>query len=115
MYESENYGTPYEDGGMSSKELPGNRYFLEITEDIHHKKGMTCIDCHTRNEIMGDGTMYAHYEDQVEIKCATCHTTGNIGVTRKNEKLNNAEPKADTFVLKNKLTHTITNIAEIFR
>ena len=107
VYESENYGTPYENGGMSSRELPGSRYFLDITEDIHHKKGMACIDCHTRNEIMGDGTMYAHYEEQIEIRCETCHTTKIPGITRKNEKLNNVVQEEGHYILKNKITEKV--------
>ena len=86
VFESEGYGTPYEEGGVSSKQLPGARFYLEIAPDIHHKKGMACIDCHTRNEIMGDGVSYAHYEEQLEISCAMCHSA-NPGITRKGEKV----------------------------
>ena len=88
-FEAENYGTPYEKGGLSTKRLPGNRFYLELGDDIHHAKEMACIDCHTRNEIMGDGTSYAHYEEQLEIGCEICHTKGKKGVTRKGGQLNN--------------------------
>ncbi len=88
LFESEGYGTPYENGGMNSRQLPGARFYLEIADDVHHSKGMECIDCHTRNEIMGDGTSYAHYEDQLEISCSMCHSE-NPGKTRKNELLTN--------------------------
>ncbi len=88
IFESEGYGTPYEKGGMSSKQLPGARFYLEIADDIHHRKGMQCIDCHTRNEIMGDGTSYAHYEEQLEISCEVCHSL-QPGTTRKGNNLNN--------------------------
>ena len=103
VYESEGYGAPYEDGGLSSKELPGDRFYLELPADIHHTKGMTCIDCHTRNEIMGDGTNYAHYEDQLEVTCATCHTTSEPGLTEKNNRLNNINKNGDTYTMKSKL------------
>ncbi|MFO7761950.1 MAG: hypothetical protein R6V20_10120 [Desulfobia sp.] len=73
-YESENYGTPYRQGEMSPKTLPGGRYYLSLPADIHYQKGMACIDCHTRDEIMGDGKQYAHYEDQLEIRCRSCHS-----------------------------------------
>src|SRR6185436_20783610 len=26
-----------------------------VPPDIHHEKGMDCIDCHTVNDVMGDG------------------------------------------------------------
>ncbi len=88
-FEAENYGTPYEGGEPSSQRLPGDRFYLALSDDIHHRKGMACIDCHTRNEIMGDGNNYAHYEEQLEIDCKTCHTPGRPGTTRKGHQLNN--------------------------
>lgn len=88
IYEAEGYGTPFEDGRLSAKRLPGNRFYLELDDDIHHRKGMVCIDCHTRDEIMGDGTNHAHYEDQLEISCTTCHSA-DPGTTRKKKELNN--------------------------
>lgn len=88
IFESEGYGTPYEKGTMSTRQLPGARFYLEIADDIHHRKGMQCIDCHTRNEIMGDGTSYAHYEQQLEISCKVCHAD-SPGTTRKGNRLNN--------------------------
>lgn len=42
--------------------------------DIHHQKGMACIDCHTARDAMGDGTVYNHQEEQVEISCSDCHS-----------------------------------------
>ena len=92
IFESEGYGTPYEHGGMSTKQLPGQRFYLEIAEDIHQEKGMACIDCHTRNEIMGDGTSYAHYEDQLEISCGMCHSE-NPGITGKGNPVSNISRK----------------------
>lgn len=90
IFESEGYGTPFKNGTVTDKQLPGRRFYLEIADDIHHAKEMECIDCHTRNEIMGDGTSYAHYEDQLEISCIVCHSQ-NPGTTRKGEWLNNIE------------------------
>jgi hypothetical protein len=90
IFEAEGYGTPYEKGGLSSHRLPGDRFYLEIAEDIHHAKGMACIDCHTRDEIMGDGTRYAHYEEQLEISCEGCHSS-EPGMTRKGKKITNIE------------------------
>lgn len=41
--------------------------------DIHHEKGMLCIDCHSARDVMGDGTVYNHQEEQVEVSCSDCH------------------------------------------
>ncbi len=106
LFEAEGYGTPYEQGHLSSKKLPGDRFYLEIAEDIHHKKGMHCIDCHTRNEIMGDGHNYAHYEEQLEISCETCHST-TPGITRKDNKIDNIERKGEKFVLTGKVDDSL--------
>lgn len=88
VFESEGYGTPYEQGRLSSRKMPGNRFYLELADDIHHRRGMSCIDCHTRDEVMGDGTSYSHYEEQLEISCEVCHSS-RPGVTRKNNVLTN--------------------------
>lgn len=92
VFEAEGYGTPYEKGQHASQRLAGDRFYLKIAEDIHHTKGMACIDCHTRDEIMGDGTSYVHYEEQVEITCKSCHDA-EPGMTRKGKPLRNVEVK----------------------
>ena len=102
VFESEGYGTPYEKGAHTSQRLAGDRFYLKIAEDIHHTKKMACIDCHTRNEIMGDGTNYAHYEEQLEITCQSCHDA-QPGRTRKGQQLNNVAAKDGRFVLTGKI------------
>ena len=72
-FESEGYGTPYEQGSTSSMELSGGRFYYHIPADIHFKAGMVCIDCHLAEEAMGDGKLYSHLEEQVKIDCADCH------------------------------------------
>ncbi|MCP4754984.1 MAG: hypothetical protein GY866_29250 [Proteobacteria bacterium] len=42
--------------------------------DIHHQRGMLCVDCHTARDTMGDGKVYNHQEEQVEISCTDCHS-----------------------------------------
>ena len=102
IFEAEGYGTPYEKGQHSSQQLAGDRFYLKIAEDIHHTKKMACIDCHTRNEIMGDGKNYAHYEEQLEITCRSCHDA-QPGLTRKQNRLNNVGQKDGQFVLTGKI------------
>ena len=105
IYESEGSGAPFVKGKLSPNRLPGDRFFLELPADIHYQKGMACIDCHTRLEIMGDGKRYAHFEEQLEISCTTCHSKGKPGITRKGHKLTNVDPDSKPLpLLTDKLT-----------
>jgi quinol-cytochrome oxidoreductase complex cytochrome b subunit len=58
------------------RELEDGRIFKKEPADVHYDNGMSCIDCHTSKEIMGDGNIYLHKEDQVKIQCTDCHTNG---------------------------------------
>ncbi|WP_298493752.1 hypothetical protein [uncultured Algibacter sp.] len=53
--------------------LEDKRVYKYIEEDVHHTKGMLCIDCHSSHEVMGDGIRYAHEEQAVKIQCIDCH------------------------------------------
>ncbi len=55
------------------KIIEDKRVYTYKGEDVHHQKGMLCIDCHTSHEVMGDGKKYLHQEDAVKIQCADCH------------------------------------------
>lgn len=46
-------------------------------EDVHHSKGMLCIDCHSSHEVMGDGNKYLHEEEAVSLRCDDCHYKEN--------------------------------------
>jgi hypothetical protein len=72
-YEADGYGTPYEAGRLSRKRLSGGRHYLQIPGDAHFDAGMTCIDCHNGQDLMGDGERKAHLEDAVSLRCETCH------------------------------------------
>jgi hypothetical protein len=49
------------------------RVYKYIEEDLHHTKGMLCIDCHSSHEVMGDGKTYSHEEQAVTLQCSDCH------------------------------------------
>lgn len=61
-------------GNDNYQVLPDKRVFVKMPADIHHQKGMQCIDCHGSYELMGDGKHYAHKEDAVKVQCSDCHT-----------------------------------------
>jgi hypothetical protein len=80
--ESARYGTPYEGRGLNSRRLSGNRFFLQLEDDVHFRKlQMDCIDCHTATGLMGDGKSYDEMEDQLDITCQACHSPSFSGVT----------------------------------
>ncbi len=72
-FESEGYGTPFSQGGFSEQTLSGGRFYYHILPDVHFEKGLVCIDCHPAEDLMGDGKRYAHLEEQVHVRCETCH------------------------------------------
>ncbi|MDP3563346.1 MAG: multiheme c-type cytochrome, partial [Methanoregula sp.] len=56
--------------------LPDERVLRFVQADIHHQKGMACIDCHNSYEVMGDGKSHKHKEDAVNVQCLDCHPMG---------------------------------------
>jgi len=54
--------------------LMDGRVFRKTEADVHSIKGMECLDCHLAQEVMGDGKLYLHKEDQVKIQCTDCHS-----------------------------------------
>ncbi|MEW5847414.1 MAG: hypothetical protein AB2A00_01325 [Myxococcota bacterium] len=47
----------------------------ETPPDVHQEAGMTCVDCHTREEIHSDGHLYADTQCSVKTECVDCHGT----------------------------------------
>lgn len=54
--------------------LMDGRVFQKTQDDVHHAAGMLCIDCHVSLEIMGDGNIYQHMEEQTKVQCIDCHS-----------------------------------------
>jgi cytochrome b/b6/petB-like protein len=65
--------------------VEGTRVFRFIKEDIHHKLGMGCIDCHNSFELMGDGNYYSHQENQNTMACSDCHFNGKANTVSSKE------------------------------
>lgn len=58
---------------VRQRRLADGRTVRRARADVHHRAGMTCLDCHTARGLMGDGERYAHKEQQVDIACTDCH------------------------------------------
>jgi hypothetical protein len=54
--------------------LSDGRAVEHRSDDLHHRAGMACIDCHTGVGLMSSpGRLDAHEADAVDISCADCH------------------------------------------
>jgi hypothetical protein len=104
--------------GLHRKRLNGVYYISDPAStpaDVHHQRGMHCVDCHTRNDTMGDGFLYRRMEDQVEIQCETCHGTSEAyatGVTRKGTKLAHLERRDDGWYMKGRVSGTLHRVKQ---
>lgn len=70
---------PGEDAGApaaAGARLQDGRTAWRTTADVHHERGMACIDCHTARETMGDGQLHLHEEQATHVRCTTCHRVG---------------------------------------
>jgi len=115
--ESDGYGTPYTESGGKQGKLHGKNY-NHLTADIHYDKGMTCIDCHTKQDMHGNGDIVGKRELGVEIECIDCHGTMAARSTLKTTEgnaFNNLQEKGGKVILTAKLTgkeHVVPQITE---
>ena len=68
------YDPTYDRHGKGQPKLH-TKHYLHLQEDIHSKKGMLCQDCHTSNDLHGDGFLSGSTLAPVEIECQDCHGT----------------------------------------
>ena len=64
------YRAPITKDGKYPKKIYGNSYHY-LKEDIHFQKGLTCIDCHKKDEVMG---IHANGTDVKKATCKDCHS-----------------------------------------
>lgn len=95
-------------GGIYDVKWLDGRELLRIEADVHHKAGLHCIDCHTREEIMGDGNLYYSIEEALEVTCESCHK--GIAKTRKGRRLTNLKILSDKLYLEGKFTGRLHQI-----
>jgi len=68
------YNSPYDSEGNGQPKLHTKRY-MHMESDIHFQKGMLCQDCHTSNDMHGDGFLGGANAAAVEVECQDCHGT----------------------------------------
>jgi len=50
-------------------------YYQPIAQFVRCEWTLDCVDCHTRAEIMGNGSLYSNKKEIQYIQCRTCHGT----------------------------------------
>ena len=50
-------------------------YYQPIAQFTSCEYNLDCVDCHTRSEAMGNGSLYSREKDIQYIQCQTCHGT----------------------------------------
>ncbi len=110
--------------GLHRKRLNGVYYIDDPAAtpgDVHHQRGMHCVDCHTRCDTMGDGFLYERMEDVVEITCESCHGSSSeyaTLTTRKGSKLPHLERRDGSVFLTSRVTgkeHRVKQARDIVR
>lgn len=108
--------------GTTSTPLNGTFYIQDedlTPPDIHHERGLHCIDCHTLADTMGDGRIWPNMDHAVEIECQSCHgtftrVTGMM--TSHGARVPNLERRGDEFFLRSKVTgkaHRVVQVAHL--
>lgn len=60
------------------QDAPADRlhdYYQPIAEFTRCEYTLDCADCHTRQEVMGDGHVYSSKKEIQYVRCKTCHGT----------------------------------------
>ncbi|QER41400.1 hypothetical protein F1847_01090 [Thermodesulfobacterium sp. TA1] len=89
-----------EQGGIGDTVWIDGRLLTRVSPDVHFEKGLACIDCHTKEEVMGDGNFYENLHQALEVTCETCHD--GTGITKKGRRLKNFKKKGSQVFLETK-------------
>lgn len=87
--------------------------------DVHHERGMHCIDCHTASDVMGDGRLHGQMEHAIEISCEACHGDFEQPSELKTERgtrLRHLERIDDRVVMTSKVTgvrHVVPQVVDV--
>lgn len=68
------------DGGVT-RTLADGRALVARPADVHARAGLSCVDCHSASEVMGEGERALHREDQQQVGCADCHRDAATATT----------------------------------
>ncbi len=69
----------------SKKPIVGD--VIDHPMDVHYEEGLTCMDCHTAEEMHGTGVEYTTMLEAVNVSCEDCHNSPGKTVEIKGENL----------------------------
>ncbi len=90
-----------------------------VPPDVHHERGMHCIDCHTLGDVMGDGALHGWMENAVEISCSACHgtfTEPSFLTTERGTPLEHLRREGETVILTSKVDgveHVVPQVVHV--
>jgi hypothetical protein len=112
-------GLPYHSDGTRPEPTYGVCMLTVGRGDVHFEKGLSCIDCHTSQELHGDGNLYRTMRDEVSIRCESCHGTPYEAASLKDGRgrpIPNIYRQGDEVILVAKVTgqkHTVTQLERL--
>ena len=59
-------------GGKPKPRTHGLDYH-HLSRDVHAERGLWCIDCHTKGDVMGNGHFYGYQMEVPKRSCEDCH------------------------------------------
>ncbi|MBI4964935.1 MAG: hypothetical protein HY913_16800 [Desulfomonile tiedjei] len=77
------FASPFQ-GGRQPQRIYGSEQH-RLAADVHFRAGMGCADCHSLDEIHGDGEVNRSPGNRVTISCEKCHVTGDHSAILKSE------------------------------
>ncbi len=76
VYIRDKAGNLLDDDGNIIPDTDPDKFSKAVhARDIHMETGMHCIDCHTEQDVHGDGRLWGATPDPIEIACIDCHGT----------------------------------------
>jgi hypothetical protein len=76
------FRSPFVNGRQAQKIYGSEQH--RLAADVHFKAGMTCMDCHTLDEVHGTGDLPRSSENGVKVSCEGCHVRGDHPAVLKN-------------------------------
>ena len=86
--------------------------YHHLAKDVHAERGLWCIDCHTKTDVMGNGISYSHEMAVPKRSCEDCH--GGFGSHLPNRSIGAITGEPGSFLFRFKGFRQETSAAVVF-